>query len=113
MEKSAEKAVPNQGPTETESSNKLAPGPKLLTRCPVCNSMVTDLEKHMRKARHDPNWAAALKVTPALPKVPIRKGPEGYACPFCAASLPTATQLKSHVVGSHGGRPTLDTLQFP
>lgn len=83
-----------------------------LTRCPVCKSMVADLEKHVRKAKHDPNWAAALKVRPALLKVLVHKRPEGYACPFCSAALPTATQLKSHVVGTHGGKSTLDILQF-
>lgn len=74
----------------------------LLKKCPICSSMVADLDKHMRKARHDPNGAAALKPRPAPPQVPVHRDASGLVCPFCMASWPNAVQLKSHVAGIHG-----------
>lgn len=85
-----------------ETSTPAGVKQSILKKCPICSSMVADLDKHMRKARHDPNGAAALKPRPAPPRVPVPRDVAGLVCPFCMSSWSNAWQLKSHVAGIHG-----------
>lgn len=83
-----------------------------LTKCPICHSMVADLSKHMRRAKHDPNGIAALRSRPKLSKITVRQVGGNLECPFCKSEWPNQWQFKSHVAGIHG-RAALDVLLLP
>lgn len=109
MEKQAMGTLPQHEVTgasdakKDEAASGRAPKPgSRLSKCPICSSMVADLDKHMRKARHDPNGAAALRPRPKPPEVSVERDAAGFVCPFCSARWPNAVQLKSHVAGIHG-----------
>lgn len=101
------------GACETQSPAPDKSNPTFsLTKCPICHSMVADLAKHVRRAKHDPNGIAALRPRPKLAKISVRQVGSNLECPFCKSEWPNQWQFKSHVAGIHG-RAALDVLLLP
>lgn len=66
-----------------------------LVKCPVCGSMVGDLAKHMKKAKHiDETKRSTRQVLQA-------EGGE-MICPFCSSRWPNRADVSLHIERAHG-----------
>lgn len=72
--------------------------------CPVCAAQVKSLEKHAMQTGHGPKATLFDKAVARSKGLTQQYPPATLECPHCRANFPNATQLASHVAGSHGKR---------
>lgn len=92
--------APTESPRDPRSERK---NPSLHV-CPVCAVQVKNLEKHAMKTGHGPMGSLFDKAVARSKDLTNQRPPDAFKCPHCPANFPNATQLASHVVGSHGKR---------
>jgi hypothetical protein len=93
-------------PFSTSNANTTAPKNPLFTlvQCAVCGSMVGDLAKHMKKAKHvDEAKRRTLMVMQAENGEMI--------CPFCISRWQNRTEVSGHVERAHG-KQAMSKLRF-
>lgn len=69
--------------------------------CVVCGVAIRSLTKHFNRTGHSPAGGSPKEAVRRA-SGPVRGTPNLLKCPRCRAQFPNATQLASHVVGSHG-----------
>ncbi len=95
----------NESLPAADSVAKAPPNPLFnLQKCAVCGSMVGDLARHMKKAKHiDRSKIRSILVTE------VDTGE--LICPFCPSRWPNRTEVSRHVTRAHGDQARA-TLRF-
>ncbi len=76
--------------------------PKLLHSCSVCGAQVKSLAKHAKRTGHRAKANLAGTTSQRSRRQNLGNSANQTKCPICRAAFPNATQLASHVAGSHG-----------
>lgn len=72
--------------------------------CPVCGVLVKSLDKHAKRTGHGQNTTLYGKTVHRSKETRKVAPIIDLGCPKCMAIFPNATQLASHVLGTHGKR---------
>ena len=80
-----------------ESTNPLF----TLVKCAVCGSMVGDLTKHMKKAKH-------LDMSKKRTRQVLEMESGEVVCPFCPSKWPNRREVSRHVMRTHGKQARLE-----
>lgn len=68
-----------------------------LLKCPVCGSMVGDLAKHMKKAKH-------VDMSKRRTRLVDETVSGEQVCPFCPSRWPNRAEVLMHVKRAHGNQ---------
>ena len=89
-------------PTRSKRSKARAKTQKPIAQCPHCGVDVRKLEKHLLKVHRIVQFANnTVRGSMAASKGPLQAK---LRCESCGLHFSNATQLASHVIGSHGKR---------
>ena len=72
-----------------------------LVKCAVCGSMVGDLAKHMKKAKH-------LEMSKRRTRQVLELESGELVCPFCPSRWPNRLAVSRHVIRTHGKQARLE-----
>jgi hypothetical protein len=75
-----------------------------LQKCVVCGSMVRDLAKHMKKAKHRDEAKRRTRMV-------VQTETGELICPFCTSRWPNSAEVLHHVERAHG-KQACDELRF-